>query len=145
VERVPETAPKGAVFCRLITGTETYAVRNVPVNYAIRFSGPVTALTAHRVWPFARYKDALVPRRFSNISLRPFPPLFSTVLHRPPVVPQATVSSTYSLPAPGLDRTDTTRPVEKKPQHNHRLFFARCLGSIILLTIPPYIGPCLNP
>jgi hypothetical protein len=25
-------------------------VKNVPVNYAIRFSGPVTALTARRVW-----------------------------------------------------------------------------------------------
>jgi hypothetical protein len=27
VERVPKTAPKGVVFCRLFTGTETYAVR----------------------------------------------------------------------------------------------------------------------
>ena len=26
VERVPKTAPKGAVFCRLTSGTETYAV-----------------------------------------------------------------------------------------------------------------------
>jgi hypothetical protein len=26
VERVSKTAPKGAVFCRLFTGTETYAV-----------------------------------------------------------------------------------------------------------------------
>ena len=26
VERVPETPPKGAVFCRLFTGTETYGV-----------------------------------------------------------------------------------------------------------------------
>jgi hypothetical protein len=25
VERVPKTAPKGAVFCHLFTGTETYA------------------------------------------------------------------------------------------------------------------------
>jgi hypothetical protein len=30
-------------------------------------------------WPFARYKDTLVPRRFSNTSLRPFPPF----LHGP--------------------------------------------------------------
>jgi hypothetical protein len=26
VERVPETAPKGAVFCNLFTDTETYVV-----------------------------------------------------------------------------------------------------------------------
>jgi hypothetical protein len=49
VERVPKTGPKGAVFCRLFTGTETYRVKNVPVNYAFWFSGPVTALTARRV------------------------------------------------------------------------------------------------
>ena len=45
-----KTAPKGAVFCRLFTGTETYMVISVPVNYAIRSSGSVTALTARRVW-----------------------------------------------------------------------------------------------
>jgi hypothetical protein len=28
VERVPKTGPKGAVFCRLFTGTETYPVRS---------------------------------------------------------------------------------------------------------------------
>jgi hypothetical protein len=27
VERVPKTAPKGAVFCHPFTGTETYAAR----------------------------------------------------------------------------------------------------------------------
>jgi hypothetical protein len=28
VERLPKTALKGAVFCRLFTGTETYAVKH---------------------------------------------------------------------------------------------------------------------
>jgi hypothetical protein len=60
-------------------------VRNIPVNYGIRLSGPVTALIATAAsgmvsepvssasQPFARYKDALVPRRFSHSSLAPFP------------------------------------------------------------------------
>jgi len=65
------------------------------VDYPFLFSGPVTALTARRVWygvgadlicqpwSFARYKDALVPRRFSNNSLPPFYPSLFTFLHRP--------------------------------------------------------------
>ena len=71
-------------------------LNSVSVNYALRFSGPVTALTACRVRygcrsqphlpvrSFARYKDALVPRRFSNNSLPPFFPSLFTFLHRSP-------------------------------------------------------------
>jgi hypothetical protein len=33
VERVPKTAPKGVVFCRLFTGTETYAV--IPLSHLL--------------------------------------------------------------------------------------------------------------
>jgi hypothetical protein len=65
-------------------------VKYVLVNYAIRFSGPVTPLTAppRPAWrrsrphlparPFVRYKDALVPRRFSNNTLAPVFPLPSS-------------------------------------------------------------------
>jgi hypothetical protein len=56
----------------------------------------------------------LVSRRFSNKLSPPFfPPSLFTFLHRR-LVPQAALSSTYSLPGPlGPRRTDTTRPVEK--------------------------------
>jgi hypothetical protein len=37
----------------------------------------------------------------------------SALLHRPPVVPQATASSAYPLPGPTLYRTYTTRPIGK--------------------------------
>jgi hypothetical protein len=106
-------------------------VNSVSVNYAIRSSGPVIALTARRfrygvtrldlpARSFTRYKDALVPRRFSNNSLPLilFPSPLPPSLHRP-LVPQATPSSTYS-PArpPSPHRTDTTRPVGKMSQRD---------------------------
>ncbi len=76
-------------------------VISVPVNYAIRFSGPVTTsppagvgtaseapnLPARRS---ARYKDVLVLRRFSYDPLLPLSP--STFLHGPHR-PQASMSS----------------------------------------------------
>jgi hypothetical protein len=82
------------------------------VNYGIRVSGPVTALTAPRVrygvgtrphlpaLSFTRYKDTLVPRRFSNNSpflwfSSPLPPSCTA-----PLVPQAAPSSTYSPARP---------------------------------------------
>jgi|SRR5271170_634038 len=122
----------------------------------MRFSDPVGPLTAHRVrrgvgaalicqpGPSSGIKTHLSPAAFPIPLFFPFPPFF-TVLHRPPVVPQATVSSTFSLPAPGLDRTDTTRPVEKMPQHDHRLLFARRLGSIVSPTIPLIRRPLSEP
>src|SRR5271170_5196666 len=98
----------------------------VPVNYAIRLSGPVTALTARRVWygvgpdlicqpgPSPGIKTHSSPAAFPtplSLSFVPFPS--PTFLHRP-LVPQAAPSSTYS-PArpPSPHRTDTTRPVGK--------------------------------
>jgi hypothetical protein len=64
------------------------AVNSVSVNYAFRFSGPVTALTARRVRygvgtgphlptrPSASYKDAFVPAAFSTALCIPFSPSF---------------------------------------------------------------------
>ena len=106
-------------------------VKNVPVNYAVRFSGPVTALTARRVrygvgpdlicqpGPSPGIKTYSSPAAFPttlSLSFVPFPSL--TFLHRP-LVPQAALSSTYS-PArpPSPHRTDTTRPVGKMSQRD---------------------------
>ena len=109
-----------------LTIQKSFGCGNVSVNYAIRFSGPVTPLTARRfrygvtrphlpARSFTRYKDAFFPRRFSNNSLPLFlfPSPLPPSLHRP-LVPQATLSSTYS-PArpPSPHRTDTTRPAGK--------------------------------
>src|ERR1700722_18452192 len=66
-----------------LTIQKSFGCGNVSVNYAIRFSGPVTPLTARRfrygvtrphlpARSFTRYKDAFVPRRFSNNSLLSF-------------------------------------------------------------------------
>jgi hypothetical protein len=70
------------------------------VNYAIWFSGPVTALGPDLICqpgPSLGYKDALVPRRFSNNSLplfcslplshRPAPPLSCLRPRRAPLTP----------------------------------------------------------
>jgi hypothetical protein len=101
----------------------------VSVNYAMRFSGPVTALTARRVrygvgadlicqlGPSPGIKTHSSPAAFPttlSLSFVPFPS--PTLLHRP-LVPQAAPSSTYS-PArpPSPHRTDTTRPVGKMSQ-----------------------------
>src|SRR5271156_1827188 len=67
-----------------------------------------------------QYKDALVPRRFSNNSLPPFCPL-TLHLPAPPhqVVPQAALSSPYSLRSPPPPNSpDTTRPVGIMPQRD---------------------------
>jgi len=68
-------------------------------------SGMASEPTSSPAQPFARYKDVLVPRRFSSNSLPSFSPL---TLHLPapphPVVPRAAPSSTYSLrPTPQQD------------------------------------------
>jgi hypothetical protein len=56
------------------------------MNYNIRFSSPKARLTARRlrgmvphlpVRPSAMYKEAFLPRRFSNSFLNPFCPLHS--------------------------------------------------------------------
>src|SRR5436305_9980131 len=83
----------------------------VPVSYPFRCSGPVTVLTARRIWygvgtdlichpsarPSAREKDAFVPRRFFNSSLHPLFPSFSCTV----AVPWVSLSSTFSYPPPG--------------------------------------------
>jgi hypothetical protein len=130
-------------------------VNCVPVNYAIRFSDPVTGLTARHVRhgvgadltcqpdPRLGIKAHSPPATFPTDLSVPLPPsfFFFTVLHRPPVVPQATASSTGSLRAPGLHRTDTAQPVGKMPQHDHQLLFARRLSSIISSTVRLCVDP----
>jgi hypothetical protein len=84
------------------------SVKNVPVNYAFQFSGPVTALTARRVrygvgadlicqpGPSPGIKTHSSPAAFPTtlpLSFVPFP--HPTFLHRPLVL-QAAPSSTYS-------------------------------------------------
>jgi hypothetical protein len=94
------------------------------VNYAIRFSGPVTPsppaapgmaseapnLPTRRS---ARYKDAFVPRRFSNDPLLPFPP--STFLHGP-VVPEALASSTSPAARVPTERYDAASETNASSQ-----------------------------
>ena len=85
----------------------------------LRFSDPVTALTARRVRPgvaarphlpprsFAWYTDALVPHRFiQQTSPSHFPPCCL-----PPRASGCAPSSTYSLQTALPPRTVTTRPV----------------------------------
>jgi hypothetical protein len=96
------------------------SVRNVPVNYAIQFSGPVTALTARRVrysvgpdlicqpGPSTGIKTHSSPATFPTTLSLPFVSFPSlTFLHRP-LVPQAAMSSTYS-PARPLVPTEPLR------------------------------------
>src|SRR5205085_12653118 len=91
-----------------------------------------------------QYKDALVPRRFSNNSLPPFCPL---TLHLPapphPVVPQAALSSTYSLRPPPT----SSQPHRYDPASgNHGA--ARPAGSYSLdasAALPRPSDPCVDP
>jgi hypothetical protein len=94
------------------------------VNYAIRFSGPVTPsppaapgmasetpnLPARRS---ASYKDAFVPRRFSHDPPRPFPP--STFLHGA-VVPEASTSSTFPAARVPTERYDAASETNASSQ-----------------------------
>src|SRR2546429_3657757 len=112
----------------------------------MRFSGPVTALTARRVRyhlparSFTRYKDALVPRRFSNNSLPPFFPLDSlpscSCLRPLP-------SSTCSLPPPPPAPTDTERrgQMKKMPHVLSSPSFARRLPPGLSATVHPRNAP----
>jgi hypothetical protein len=122
-------------------------VKNAPVNYAMRFSGPVTTSPpaasgmvsdpTSSASPFARYKDALVPRRFSNNSLASFCSLpLSHLSHLPAPPPRASGrAELHLLPVPGPTETDTTRPVGKMSQRDGWLSFARRLGSIVSSTV----------
>jgi hypothetical protein len=78
-----------------------------PVNHPHRPPPPVLRMS----WlhlparPSARYKDAFVPRRFSNNSLPPFSPIHSP--HTIPVVPKASAISTFPcIPPPSTERYD---------------------------------------
>jgi hypothetical protein len=85
---------------------------------------------------FTRYKDALVPRCFSNNSLPLFlfPSPLPPSLHRP-LVPQATPSSIYS-PArpPSSHKTDTTQPVRKNTTKRRKI-----IAWVVLRVFPALI------
>jgi hypothetical protein len=77
-------------------------VRNIPVNFAIRFSGPVTA---RHVWHGTGADLICQPGHSSGIKKHSSPPLFqqfSPSIHLPttPLAPQAAPSSTYSPTRP---------------------------------------------
>jgi hypothetical protein len=127
----------------------------------MRFSGPVTSLTARRVrhgveldphlpaQPFARYKDALLSGRFSSNSLPPiFPPHSSASCTAPPSRASGR-AELHLLPAGSLPhRTDTTRPVEKYRSETGWLLFVRLpspyvgLWTMILVEPPPVPAGC---
>jgi hypothetical protein len=105
----------------LITTREEKEVKNIPVNYAIRSSGPVTALTACRVrygvgpdlicqpGPSPGIKTHSSPAAFpTTLSLPfvPFPPLSPACTA--PLMPQAAPGPTYS-PARPLVPTEPIR------------------------------------
>src|SRR5271155_1273258 len=78
-------------------------VRGAPIRFdqiRLDFAVGMGVLPAR---PSVRYKDAFVPRRFSNNSL----PLYSP--HTTPVVSKASASSTFScMPPPFTERYDAT-------------------------------------
>ena len=87
--------------------------------------------------PFARYKDALVPHRFSSNSLPPFSPL-TIHLPAPPhsVVPQAAPSSAYSLrPSASPQKRYDVGSGENAYSVTGWLLLARRLGSIVSSTV----------
>jgi hypothetical protein len=128
---------------------EFHSVKNVPVNYAFRFSGPVTALTARRV----RYGvgpdlicqpgpspgiEALVPRRFSINSLPPFFPLDS--------LPSCSclrplLSSTCSLPAPRSPQNRYDAASGKNVAVPRLALIRSTLGCVVSSTFRPVHRP----
>jgi len=48
-----------------------HALRNIPVNYAVRFSGPVTALTARRIQYSVGVTQSASPGAVLGINARP--------------------------------------------------------------------------
>jgi hypothetical protein len=109
-------------------------VNMVPVNYAIRFSGPVTSsppdvsgivsdsphLPARCC---ARYKCSLVPRRFSLQLPHSFSPVLSSSA---PLTSASFTSASITLKPCGPPPTVTTRPMRKMAQHDLLPAFASC-------------------
>src|SRR5436305_5548367 len=126
------------------------SVKNVPVNYAIRFSGPVTALTARRVrygvgpdlicqpGPSPGIKTHSSPAAFPSTLSLPFPP---STLYLPARALGRCRAPLAPCQPPGPHRTDTTRPVEKMSQCHGWLSFAR--RSAALSRRPS--DPCIDP
>jgi hypothetical protein len=111
---------------------------DVPVNHAIRFSDPVTALTARRI-------QHGQPDPSPGIKTHSSPAAFPTTLSVPSPPGRASGrGELYLLPTP------PGRPIRRGQWENPRsattwLLFARRLGSTVSPTDPPYVGPCLNP
>src|SRR2546423_1701554 len=111
-------------------------VKNAPVNYAFRSSGPVTTsppavsgmVSESPHLPArcsARYKCSLVPRRFS-LQLPPsFPPPFLCPARL--LLPRrASLALQTILRSCGPQPTVTTGPMRKMAQHAHLRAFASC-------------------
>jgi hypothetical protein len=126
------------------------AVKNVPVNYAFRFSGPVTALTARRVrygvgpdlicqpGPSPGIKAHSSPAAFPTTLSLPFSPW---TLYLPARALGRCRFHLFPVSTPGPHRTDTTRPVEKMSQCHGWLSFARRLAALSRRPSDPYIDP----
>jgi hypothetical protein len=116
-------------------------VKNVPVNYAMRFSGPVTALTARRVrygvgpdlicqpGPSPGIKTHSSPAAFPSTLSLPFSPW---TLYLPARALGRCRAPLAPCRPPGPHRTDTTRPVEKMSQ---------CHGCVVSSTFRPVHRP----
>ena len=125
-------------------------VKNVPVNYAMRFSGPVTALTARRLrygvgpdficqpGPSPGIKTHSSPAAFPSTLSLPFPPW---TLYLPARALGRCRAPLAPCQPPGPHRTNTTRPVEKMSQCHGWLSFAR--RSAALSRRPS--DPCIDP
>jgi hypothetical protein len=119
----------------------------------MRFSGPVTALTARRVRygvapdlicqpdPSPGIKTHSSPAAFPSTLSLPFPlwtlylPARALGRCRAPLIP---------CQPPGPYRTDTTRLVEKMSQCHGWLSFARRLGYVISSTVRPVHRPLIT-
>ena len=124
-----------------------------PVKKFVWFSDPATALAARRVrhgshptssatLAFARYKDALVPRRFSNNSLPPFPPHSLLSCTAPPGPPSGR-ASLHLIPTAPLS------PQNRYDAARRKNAAARPAGSYSLVALvvlsPRPSDPCVDP
>jgi hypothetical protein len=105
-------------------------VNRLPVDCRLRFSDPVTPDLICQPRPFASYKDALVPRRFSSNSL---PPFFALTLHFPAPPPRSCLRP-HRAPLTPCGPPSPTEPIGRGQWEICRsatcwLLFARRLSS----------------
>jgi hypothetical protein len=130
-------------------------VRNALVNYAIRWSASVTTLTARHVRlastssaslvPSLRYKEALVPAAFQQLSPSPFLPFALHLPVPPPWCFRWQPSSTYSLPGPALVPQNRYDAASGKNVAARRLTLIRSTSRQHCLVDPPAMTPMKRP